>query len=48
MAKARKAVKKHIKGVGTRCVKVLASGKWKFMKNSACGLGRKKSRKRSR
>jgi len=29
---------KTIKGVGRRCVRVLANGKWRFVRNSACGL----------
>lgn len=45
-----KAVRKHIKGVGTRCVIVKANGQWKFAKNTTCGLGKKKGKrgKRSR
>jgi hypothetical protein len=35
---------KTIKGVGRRCVRVLASGKWVFVKNSACGIKAKAKR----
>lgn len=48
----RRPTFRSIKGVGRRCVKILASGKWKFMKAAACG-GKsaarkgKKGRKRS-
>ena len=37
-----KAMKKYIKGVGVRCVRVLANGKWRFVSNSACGIKSKK------
>jgi hypothetical protein len=33
-----RTMRKQIKGVGLRCVRVLANGKWRFVKNSACGI----------
>jgi hypothetical protein len=37
-----KLVVKNIRGVGKRCVLVKKNGQWKFKKNSACGLKKKK------
>lgn len=43
-----KAVKKHIRKVGMRCVVVKANGQWKFASNASCGLKKKKTTKRRR
>jgi len=41
-------VKKRVKGVGMRCVHTSGKKKGKFAKNSACGLKKKATKKRSK
>lgn len=40
--RARRPVVKTIRGVGKRCVSINRKGQWRFEKNSACGLSKKR------